>query len=206
MKQYFQSILFLLTCCLPCFGFAEDRTVLVSVAPYVEIVQDIGGKSIHPLLVVPPNASFHAFEPTPKQILAMSKGKVWFCIGEPFENKVINALKNQNKDLLIVDLRDGLALLTNEECCHHEHHAHSSFDPHIWTSPKMMQTQAKTIALGLEKAFPELKDEIQKNLKVVLQKLEALDKDIREILKDAKGLTILVSHPALGYFCFENMT
>src|SRR5437868_14914567 len=86
-----------------CFLHGEDK-VLVSVAHYVHIVEKIGGAGLQVELLVPQGASPHTYEPTPKQSLGISSCKVWFCIGEPIEDKVRPALLSQNKDLLICDL------------------------------------------------------------------------------------------------------
>lgn len=196
--MYKNILLFLLCFFMPSL-YGEERLVLVTVAPYVDMVQALVDKEVTVQLVVPTGYSSHTFEPTPRQMLRASHAQIWFIIGELFETKAIKALQAQNPKLRVVDLRQGLSLLSDHTCKAHSHAA----DLHIWMSPKMIETQVRLMAKSLEETFPELKEKIERNLKTLLTKLEELDTFIRNTLKDAVGKTIFVSHPAYGYFCRE---
>jgi zinc transport system substrate-binding protein len=187
-------ILFLAFCTA---GYAENNMVLVTVAPYVEIIEMLTDKSVQCELVVPPGASFHDYEPTPKQMLRAQKAKIWFGIGEPFEQKVSAFLLKHNPQFMYIDLREGVQLLTSS--C--SHHGHESYDPHMWLSPQIMEQQTKTIAHALVKAFPECTGTIEKNLPLILQKLSDLDAELRKLFANKHDLVVLVAHPAYGYFC-----
>ena len=177
---------------------ATEARVLVSIAPYIEIVQKIGGNLVLVELVVPQGADSHNFEPTPKQVQTVAQSKLWFTIGEVFEKKMQKALHSLNPELKICDLREGLPLL--HETCHD--HA-GGYDPHIWMSPKLMILQAEHISKCLEELLPEAKAEIQNNLKQLRSELEAMDLKIHNQFDGKKGLVVLVAHPAYGYFCAE---
>lgn len=197
-RSLFFSLLFFIGCRLE-----ANELVLVSVAPYETMCKELTANGVDIELLVPAGDSLHIYEPRPKQILRAAKAKLWFIIGEVFEKKVIRALHEQNPQLAIVDLRDGLELMVEEEHEHEHHHHEDETDPHIWMSPKMMLVQVSHMAESLKGTFPELKLTIEQNVKSLITRLEALDKEIREILKDSKGKTIFVSHPAYGYFCRE---
>jgi zinc transport system substrate-binding protein len=177
---------------------AEELSVLVSVAPYIHIVERIGGDSIQVKLIVPQGADSHNYEPTPKQIQEASKAKIWFYVGEPFEKRAQQALKNQNKEFILCDLRQNLNL-------HHEQHCEHScgYDPHIWMSPKMMIIQVHTIAEGLKLILPDKSDAIDTNAQKLIDDLMLLDQELRQQLDRKAHITILVAHPAYGYFCRE---
>jgi zinc transport system substrate-binding protein len=197
--QNFLKILFFFIFALSVNLCAQEK-VLVSVAPYVHLVERIGGEDIGVELLVPQGASPHTYEPTPKQIQAISKAKVWFCLGEPIEDKVRPALLNLDKNLVICDLHTGLDLIYEEHghnCCHH----HNDYDPHLWMSPKLMMKQVITIAKCLQNVFPDLKDTIEKNSQDSLKDLQTLDSDITKLFEGKKERVVLVAHPAYGYFC-----
>jgi zinc transport system substrate-binding protein len=177
---------------------ASDELVLVTVAPYVKIVDELTGSTVQVELMVPAGFSSHTYEPTPKQVIQATKAKIWFTIGELFEKKALAAIQSDNPNIAAVDLRNGLKLL-QVGCCHD----HAGADPHIWMSPKMMQTQVSQMAQALEKAFPERADSIKTNLKTVVDKLQKLDDEIKVILEKSTGKLVFVSHPAYGYFCQE---
>jgi len=181
-------------------AYCEKAEILVSVSPYVKIVQSILPEETHVSLLVPQGASFHSYEPTPQAMLQATKAKIWFSLGDPFEEKVKNFLLAHNPHIKIIDLSLGLNLL--EESCH-THHDHHSHDPHIWTSPKMMIEQVKKIQDVLLDVFPDKKDEIEKNCHMTILDLNHLDEEIRATLKGCENMPVLVVHPSYGYFCRE---
>jgi len=191
---------FQLLFCLLAASLCAEKA-LVSIAPYVTIVEELSSDQLQVELLVPSGFSSHTYEPSPKQVLSAANASVWFIIGEIFEQKLIPALKHQNPKIEIVDLRQGLALDDEPHVCVEGHiHRH---DPHIWMSPKMMQKQAHTISKSLQALFPKMQIQLEENTKKLIQKLETLDRDIRSILENKKGSTVFVSHPAYGYFCKE---
>ena len=195
--------LFVLYCSLTAslFGQKAPPMALVSIAPYVSVLDALSEKNVQVELLVPSGFSSHTYEPTPKQVIRAANASVWFIIGEIFEQKIIPALKHQNPKIEIVDLRRGLTLINENHVCS-SGHSHAQ-DPHIWMSPKMMQEQVKTISNSLQALFPEMRELVQKNTEKVHAKLKTLDDEIRALLQDKKGATIFVSHPAYGYFCKE---
>ncbi len=169
--------------------------VLVTVAPYRELVQEIVGEKVPVEVLVPPGVSGHSFEPSPKKTLQASKSLIWFRTGEPFETQAIASFTSHNPKMRIVDLRQGLTLMPG--CCHHKDHA----DTHIWLSPRLLTEQIKTITRALSELFPEEKAAIEGKGALVIARLTQLDHTIKEIWSQSEIKTILVTHPAYGYYC-----
>ncbi len=169
-------------------------TVIVTVPPQKGLLERIAGDSVKTAILVPPGASPHSFEPTPKELLSLTSGKVWFRIGEPFEEKAIRMLA---KTCHIVDMRKDLSLLHSSCSCHRGE------DLHYWLSPKLLQLQAESMATTLCEAFPENSALYRANLEKVQEELTLLDSRIRELLKGKEGRYFVVAHAAYGYFCQE---
>ena len=189
-------------------GFSEEDpnshidTVLVSVAPYKFFVEKIAGDTVNVLLMVPAGASAHTYEPTPKQMIKASRADLWFTIGESFEDRVIKAIQNYNPNLITVDLRKGVKLISsNDKDSSHHCSNPNCQDLHIWLSPRQSKIQAQHIADALGALYPQHEVQYQTSLKAFLQELDALDLDIQKILKPLQNRVILVSHPAYAYFC-----
>lgn len=185
----------------PAFLFADTQTapfVLVSVAPHKFFVEKIAQETVQVYLMVPAGASSHTYEPTPRQMLAASRADIWFRIGEPFENRAIQALKSHQPKLEIVDLRHGLDLIQDP---HHKGCCPGSVDLHFWLSARQAQIQAQTIATALIQAYPEHTELYKHNLHAFQQELRNLDQEIQTILAPLENRHILVSHPAYAYFC-----
>ena len=202
--MYFHFLLFLV-CFMPVFANCTQSVALVSMAPYVNMVEELTGGKVKVELLVPVGYSAHTYEPTPKQILNAAKASIWFTVEESFEARAKAALQSENSKLRIVDLRQGLSLMDGHE---HEHEGHhhccgTGADTHIWMSPKMMLVQIDLMAKNLKEIFPELSSTVEQNLNSLKERLTALDRQIHGILDAHKGEIIFVSHPAYGYFCRE---
>ena len=173
----------------------QDKIIVdVSVAPFAFFVQQIGGEWVEPVSLVPPGASPHSYEPSPNQVRRALKAKIWFRIGEPFEEKMRPSM--ERAEVKIVDLRRGLQLIAGS--CPHCRHGE---DLHFWLSPKEAETFSRTIADALEEVLPEHQEKIEENLARLEIALKELDQQLKQEIAPCQGGAIVVSHPAFGYFC-----
>ncbi len=179
----------------PALLFAKP-TVLVSVAPHKYLVERIAQGTVETHEMVPKGASSHTYEPTPKKILEASRADIWFQMGDFFEPKVQAALTRFSPELKIVNLRKGLDLLYSGSCCS----THDCADPHIWLSLRLAKKQAETIADTLSQRYPENHNLYRTQLQGLLADLDQADRNIQQKLQPLQQRTILVSHPAYGYF------
>lgn len=179
----------------------QKPLILVSIAPYRFLAERIAGPAFDVQTVVPSAANPHSFEPTSQQVITMSRSQIWFRIGEPFEKKILPILMSHNPNLSIADLRDGIQLINDGHELKCEHCSMDHLDRHIWLSPKLAKEQAALIEKALSQTFPEYTATFQKNYLQLSEELISLDEEIRELLKKVEKRTLLVSHPAFGYFC-----
>lgn len=207
IKRYFLLILalFLPLLTLKASSACCTHAVTVSIAPYKFFIDQIAGDTIQLSMLVPPGASFHDYEPRPKQVLEVAKADIWFRVGEVFENRAIEALKNYNPRLKIVDLRDGVDLITFDG--RHQHGAApcshckvTGADLHMWLSARQSKIQAKQIASALIETYPENRAIYEANLAKLLFQLDQLDQEITAVLAPLTNRTIMVGHPAYAYF------
>ncbi len=140
---------------------------------------------------MPAGASSHTYEPTPRQIVGMQSGEIWFRLGESFEERLKKALPRTE----IVDQREGIDLLNSGCCCHR-----GAADPHIWLSPRLLVVQARQIADTLSQHDPSHTRLYMGNLKRLEERLANLDEEMAALLSEAPRM-VLVSHPAYGYLC-----
>lgn len=193
---------------LPAVGSAAgaDRvTVFTSILPQEYFVERVGGDRIQVQALVTPGSSPATYEPTPRQMAALSEAEIFFRIGVPFENAFLPKIEGMAKGPRIVDTREGIAL--REMKAHHHHDEephvgcdHGGTDPHIWLSPRLVKVQARTIADALIDIDPEGRAAYEKNLASFVEELDALDAHLVEALAPVKGKTFMVFHPAWGYF------
>ncbi len=201
MNVFRVGIIFLLTALAACgkappSAAVKKPLVLVSIAPYLHFVEKISGGVVEVRSIVPQSMNAHTFEPTPRQRESLKEARVWFLIGEPFERPLLSVFPKEGR---IVDLRDGIELIEfpdSRGCCDHD-----SMDRHIWLSPTLAKSQAEAMSRALGQEFPEHAPLFAQNLQELLAELDSLDRTIHTLLDSTENRSLLVSHPAFGYFC-----
>jgi zinc transport system substrate-binding protein len=184
----------------------DKYTVFTSILPQEYFVERIGGDRVEVQALVTPGSSPATYEPTPRQMAALSEAKLFFRIGVPFENAFVPKIEGATEGLRIVDTRAGITLREMKAHHHHEgdsektdHHEEGA-DPHIWLSPRLVKVQARTIADALIEVDPAGQATYENNLAAFIQELDALDATLAEALAPVKGKIFMVFHPAWGYF------
>jgi zinc transport system substrate-binding protein len=204
MKTYKQAIrqgLFLLIISLvivnACTATEPPKTltVFVSILPEVEFITRVGGNRVQVSPLVLPGQSPATYAPTPKQMASLARADLYFRIGVPFENSLIPKLQKNIPDLTIIDLRNGIDLLTDND------QQAGSLDPHIWLDPTLVSQLTDTIREALTVIDPDGADQYLKNAMSFQKNLAQLDKQLRQLLQPLAEQTIYVFHPAYAYFC-----
>ncbi|MBD3292013.1 MAG: cation ABC transporter substrate-binding protein [Armatimonadia bacterium] len=173
-------------------------SVCVSIPPQAFVVERIGGDRVAVEVLVGPGQSPATYEPTPAQMAALDGADVYFRIGVPFEDALMERISASMTDLKVVDLRDGIDL---QPVGGHTHeHAHGRMDPHTWLDPKLVEIQAGTVHGELTRLDPESSAIYDANLAALRTDLMNLDSQIAEMLKPVAGQEMFVFHPAYGYF------
>jgi len=177
--------------------------VFVSIIPQAYFVEEIGGGHIEVEVLVPPGHNHETFEPTPRQLVALSQAKVYFTIGMPFEAALIKKLGANMPSLQIISTYKGIQLREMTE--HHSHGDNESQveayrDPHIWLDPQLVKIQSENIFKALVALDAEHKKDYEKNLQFFAAELDSLNSKIKRILMSVQGASFLVFHPAYGYF------
>ncbi len=205
-------------------GKGEPIVVAVSVLPQAEFVEKVGGDKVKTVVVIPPGADPHTYEPSPREMGKVSEARMYVRvgIGMPFEEIWIDRFESTNSGTLIVNSSEGIKLreldahdhlegegLEEHEAGPGEHgnnsksNAHKELDSHIWTSPANAKIMVEDIYEGLAKIDPENKEYYAQNRDAYLKELDALDVRIREKLEGKKERSFMVYHPSWGYFAAD---
>ncbi len=194
--------IFLTLICFLCFGCSSTTDskpkILVTIPPYAGFVKSLTDNQVDVEIFVLPGSNPHTFEPSPDQIKHFTQAKVWFRTGDPVETKMARFLKQRNVE--IIDLSAGLAVLSEAPHTHHNN-PHEGKDLHLWLNPNIVSEQVDVMAAVLAQQFPEIAPMIKKNCIQLKARLGDLDADISARLSPFQGQFLLVSHPALGYYC-----
>lgn len=186
---------------------AEDALqVIVSIVPQKYFLEKIGGDLVNASIMVLPGASPATYEPKPQQMVDLTKSRIYFAIGVPFEKVWLKKFAGINSKMLIVHTENGIDKIPmkahhhhDEKGRHHEHHGVK--DPHIWLAPPLVMIQARNILDALLSVDPANRKTYEDNYKDFVMELVDLDLNIRNVLtRKAEGTQFMVYHPAWGYF------
>ena len=170
--------------------------VAVTILPQAEFAESIGGDRINVTVMVPPGADPHTTELTPSKMTEVAEDKMYAKVGSgiEFELSYMDKIEAVNKNMLVVDCSKGIELVTSVDP------NEPGMDPHIWVSPLNAKIMVQNICDGLVQVDPANKDYYEQNRDAYLQKLDALDQEIRSSLANIKNRAFIVLHPAWGYF------
>ncbi len=200
MKKIIFAILF-----MPFYLFATVN-VTVSILPEVYFVKKIAGDLVKVNVMVLPGNEPATYEPKPKQLINLSRSKLYFAIGVPFEKNWLPRFKELTPQMSIVDTSKGIKkrymqrFYSFDKKLRRETKRNRAFDPHIWLSPKLVKTIAKNIEKSLEKVDPKNSKIYQNNLKDFLQEISAIQGYGHKKLDKLMKREFLVFHPVWGYF------
>ena len=179
-------------------AIAAAQKVYVTIPPQAFLVEWLAGDLVQVDILLPPGASPATYEPTPKQMAALDNAQAYLQIGSPFEGPILEKVAELMPELHIVDCRAGVELEPMGGGGHD--HGAGLLDPHIWLDPQRMKIIASTTAEALEALLPDEAQGIEERLAVLHHAIDATDTRVAAVLAPFAGRTLLVFHPAYGYF------
>jgi zinc transport system substrate-binding protein len=171
------------------------------VPPQAYFVERIGGERVEVHVLVPPGTSPATYEPSPRQMVALGRSRLYVEVGHPdflFEQRHLETLLTGNTQVVTVDMAAGTGIF-----CQDEQGRELDGDPHIWLSPRLMRTAAANIEAELVRLDPEGAPYYRQNLESLLSDIERLDLELRQLLSGLQGRRFMVFHPAWSHFACE---
>jgi ABC-type Zn uptake system ZnuABC Zn-binding protein ZnuA len=184
----------LLTVAPPAIGVGgEQLKVAATIFPLYDIARSVAGPIADVVLVLPPGASPHTFEPTPASVRALSGAHVLFAIGHGLDDWAARLARGAGvPDVVSVDA--GIALRRTDR------EGRGRVDPHYWLSASNAKVIAGTVAAELARRAPVRRGEIERSLATYIGHLDAADAEVRELLAALPTRKIATFHDAFGYF------
>lgn len=200
----FVSITVILFSCTNQNKQAEDHekpVVTVSILPQKTFVEKIAGDDFRIQVLVPHGASPESYSLLPSQLKEISRSQVWFRLGYiGFELSWREKIEQINRNMKIVNLSEGLDLITGKEVQHGDHVHLEGVDPHIWMSPKLVKQMAAEMTRELSALNPEKGEAYKTNYQKFVTEIDQLDAHIRDTLRNYQGKAIVTFHPSLSYY------
>ena len=175
---------------------SDKMGVAVTILPQAEFAENVGGDKVSITVMVPPGANPHTTELKPSQMTGIAKAKMYAKVGSgiEFELTYMDKIVGINKNMLVVDCSKGIELRASVDP------DEPGMDTHIWVSPLNAKIMVQNICDSLVQVDPANKAYYEQNRDAYLQKLDALDQELRSSLANIKNRAFIVLHPAWGYF------
>lgn len=188
-----------------CNPESTKPVLTVSIQPQRYFLERIVGDKYDVLCLLTQGSNPESYEPGFNHLINLERSKAYFRMGNiGFELAILDKIKNNNPDLIIVDTSKNIELLKGTHGGAHSHnhsHGHShEVDPHVWTSVP----NAKIIVENMYKALIEIdsrnKKYFTRNYETLLAELSELELEMAQKLDSVECRAFAVWHPSLSYF------
>jgi zinc/manganese transport system substrate-binding protein len=175
-------------------------TVVVTYSALESIVADIVGGLAQVEVIVPNGTDPHDFEPSAKDVEALSSAALVVSNGLDLEEGLEDALGEVEKlGVPVFHITDHVTLRDGAHDAHagDDDHEDAADDPHVWLDP-----------LTLAEAVPALADEIGRRIaadlstsgEAVVAALGELNASIEQRIGALDACVVITGHDSLGYF------
>ena len=199
-KLIYILTLFILSACGNTTQKSEKPILTVTLEPLRHFTEAIAGDNYEVVSMVPTGSSPESYDPTPQQLVNLSKSQAYLRIGYiGFEQAWMKKLEANCPNMKVYDTSKGIDLIRDKGHWHGDHFHEGGVEPHVWNSTQ----NALIIADNIYQALCELdsthQEDYQKRLDVLKQTIRQTDANVRTLLENADS-TFLIYHPALSYF------
>ncbi len=209
------TILVLVIASLAVTAHAQPR-VVVSIEPYRDAVQRLLGDDVDVDVLLPPGASPHAYDPTPRQVAGLADADLVIVNGG-LDGWVIEMVEALGGDVPVFVAMEALELgeLIGGD---HDHGnaderadgdapdvpaGYGDVNPHVWLDPGHMRTIVTAIAGRLSELDPARAHAIGERSATYLDELAALDAEVADMLAPVAGAPFVPFHDAWPYFALH---
>ena len=190
-----------------CSWAVAQPTVVTSIHPYFDLVRQLAGRRAEVVRLLPPGASPHTFDPTPRDVARVAAADLIVLNGriDTWLEGLIDASGSQGSVLVILDVID-LALVDGDRGAEvgtaesDRDDDLSGVNPHVWLDPLAMVQAVEALSERLAELDPEYADGYRSNAAALVADLIELDRELAVILACAQGAPFVPFHDAWPHF------
>lgn len=185
----------------------QENVIVVSNQPLKLIIQELTKNAINVDCITRPGDSPHTYSPRPSDAEKVENARIFFYTAENLDAWA--AKFNSKRKIEVIKLLPSeyvnyfkLGHQCDDHCSGSEHHVNSiaTLDPHFWLDPLAVKALIPLIEKEIIKAFPEQKENIEKNAEQFAKELEILNESIGKELAGKRGRALLSFHPSFEYY------
>ncbi len=192
-------VVLLLTACVPAPAPDSDRIPVVATTSILaDVVSRVGGDRVDVTSLVPPGANEHEYQPSPRDIAAVTDAALVFEVGLGLEEFMETIILNAGTQIEPVTVSDGITTMEfsggGDE--------HFTADPHVWMDPANVIIWTRNIAAALSAYDPDHQEIYSTNSAAYITELETLDAWITQQTGTIpqENRRIVTDHMLFGYF------
>ena len=176
-------------------------SIFVSIGAHLDFCREIGAGRVAVKLALPPGKNPATYAPAPQLIQALSRSRLYFKVGLPFETALLAKVKALPRSPEIIDAQKGIVLqpMQSDFPRHGGPHRHTGLDPHTWLDPERAKIIARHMRDGLRGIDPTHGEDYNRRYEALAADLDALDAELAKLLAPARGQSFLVFHPSWSY-------
>ena len=174
---------------------AEQLKVVASFSILADFVRNVGGDRINLTTLVGADSDVHVYTPAPSDAKRIADAKLVIVNGLGLEGWLPRLVQSSGSKAQVVTASAGIAPLR----------LGTAADPHGWQSVPNAKIYVTDIANALAAADPDDAEFFRAQAKAYLEKLETLDREVREAVAKIpqERRKVISTHDAFGYFAAE---
>ena len=174
---------------------AERLNVVASFSILGDFVRTVGGDRVNVTTLVGPDSDVHVYTPAPSDAKRIADAKLVIVNGLGLEGWLPRLVQSSGSKAQVVTASAGIAPLR----------LGTAADPHGWQSVPNAEIYVTDIANALAAAAPDHAEFFRAQAKAYLEKLETLDREVREAVAKIpqERRKVISTHDAFGYFAAE---
>jgi zinc transport system substrate-binding protein len=179
--------------------------VITTFLPVYLLTKAVTGDVADVEMLVKPGTEIHEYQGTPANVKAIATAKILVKNGLGLEEFLADTIKNAgNSQLVEIDASKGIQVINKispiDKTTTGEHdHEHQFGNPHVWLDPILAKQQIINIRDGLIIADPGNKANYQTNAATYIQKLDNLNNEFQQTIKQTPNCTFITFHDAFPY-------
>lgn len=167
--------------------------IAVTIPPLAWLADEVGGERVETTVLIPPGNEPHAYEPSPRDIAATARARVFVLVGHPLlssERRFVEPLLASRAEVEVVRVVEWESYVGNE-------------NPHVWLDPDHMAAAARRLAAALGRIDPAGAAVYERRLGEVERRIAEVDGEIAALLEGLPRQGFLVFHPAWQQFAYH---
>ncbi len=177
-----------------CCAAAEDISVMATFYPVYILAENVldGVEGVTLSSMTPPSTGcLHDYQLLTSDMRALAKSQALLINGAGME-AFLPDVTGQFPALAVIDCSQGVDLLAEDE--------NGEYNAHIWLAPENAIQMVRNLRDGLSALLPDQKERIDENAGAYIERLTALDEELRAAIEPLPRRQIVTFHEAFPYF------